>query len=146
MIHRLPIDRERILFARLLAEALVAMGISRCSLLLFDLQRTRQVTGTIATAIPGGRLKSPSVNRLARAVTIVGHWCSAACLLQALTGMALFDRYGYDADLQIGVKHGDSRDADALEAHAWVRIDGEVVIGNRTDLDGYRPLVIETVL
>lgn len=49
-----------------------------------------------------------------------------SCFPQALTGQLLFNRLGLNPCIQIGVmKEVDGR----LRAHAWVIVDGEVVIG-----------------
>jgi len=59
------------------------------------------------------------------------------CLPQAYAGYLLLRRYGYDSSIQVGV----SRDAKgAVEAHAWVELDGRVLIGELPDLARFVPL------
>ena len=51
---------------------------------------------------------------------------TATCLVQALALRMLLSRQGYDPHLRLGVaKDGDDR----LEAHAWLEMDGQVLIG-----------------
>lgn len=62
------------------------------------------------------------------------HIPSATCLTQALSAKVIFGKYGYDADLKIGV----AKDAESnLAAHAWLEIGGKIVIGNLPDLNRY---------
>jgi len=53
---------------------------------------------------------------------------SATCLTQALTLQALLSREGIHSDLRIGVARDD---ASGIIAHAWVEIDGAVIIGGQ---------------
>lgn len=48
-----------------------------------------------------------------------------SCFPQALTGYLLLNRAGYAPRLYIGVK----KDGNTLKAHAWIEMDGEVLIG-----------------
>ena len=50
---------------------------------------------------------------------------SASCLTQALAAKTVLKRYGQPSTLRIGVAPSDS----AIEAHAWVEIDGRIVLG-----------------
>jgi hypothetical protein len=51
----------------------------------------------------------------------------ATCLTQAITARFLLSRYGYGADLRIGVL----RENDQLKAHAWLENEGRVLMGGR---------------
>ena len=51
---------------------------------------------------------------------------SATCLAQALTLQSLLSREGIRSDLAIGVARGDES---GIAAHAWLEIDGMVIIG-----------------
>ena len=55
----------------------------------------------------------------------------ATCLTQALTAHCLLGRLGYPSKLEIGVARGKEG---ALEAHAWVEVGGETLIGSLPDL------------
>lgn len=72
------------------------------------------------------------IERLARAVP------GASCLTQALALRYLLARAGHGSELHIGVR----RDAAGrFAAHAWVSVNGRVVIGAAgTRLDEYTPL------
>jgi hypothetical protein len=59
------------------------------------------------------------------------------CLARALTTQVLLNRYGYTADLRIGVKRGETGD---LQAHAWIEHHGNVIIGQLPELSLYIPL------
>ncbi|MEW6754372.1 MAG: lasso peptide biosynthesis B2 protein [Candidatus Latescibacterota bacterium] len=62
----------------------------------------------------------------------------STCLSRALTAQALLGRYGYAADLRIGVRRGPGGE---LQAHAWlVDETGLVLIGDTGDLGGYAQL------
>ena len=51
------------------------------------------------------------------------------CLVKSIAAQILLTQYGYKPNLCIGVR----KDEKMLDAHAWVEINGEVVIG-QTDL------------
>lgn len=61
-----------------------------------------------------------------------------SCFPQALVGEMLLKRAGYPATLRIGVTKEQSGE---MKAHAWVELDGSVVIGGPLSLvEGYTPL------
>ena len=53
---------------------------------------------------------------------------SATCLARALTLQALLSQEGIHSDLRIGVARDD---ASGITAHAWLEIDGTVIIGGQ---------------
>ncbi len=53
----------------------------------------------------------------------------ATCLSQALAADAMLRRAGRMPTLRIGV----AKDAGTLEAHAWLELDGEVLVGDHGD-------------
>ena len=59
------------------------------------------------------------------------------CLARALTTKVLLDRRGCPSELKIGVTKNDTGQ---LEAHAWVEAQGQVVIGQLSNLQEYIPL------
>jgi hypothetical protein len=61
----------------------------------------------------------------------------AKCLAKALTTYLLLGRRGYPPELRIGVAKSE---AGALEAHAWVEVNGQVIMGNLPDLVRFTPL------
>ena len=62
---------------------------------------------------------------------------SATCLAQALSLQALLSQEGIHSDLRIGVARDD---ASGITAHAWLEIDGTVIIGGQ-ERDRYTQLM-----
>jgi len=79
--------------------------------------------------------KTPSCSSVAEVIwavkTTSRYVPEATCLTQALTAHCLLGRLGHPAKLEIGVARG--KDG-ALEAHAWVEVAGETLIGSLPDL------------
>ncbi len=62
---------------------------------------------------------------------------AGTCLPQAMAARALLARRGIGSDLRIGV----GKDARGrLQAHAWVEIEGRIIIGELPDMARYRRL------
>ncbi|HEY9827202.1 MAG TPA: lasso peptide biosynthesis B2 protein [Stenomitos sp.] len=59
------------------------------------------------------------------------------CLARALTVKALLGQHNCPADLKIGVAKNQQAQ---LEAHAWIEVEGQVVIGHLPDLQRFKPL------
>lgn len=59
------------------------------------------------------------------------------CLIRALAGKALLDRYGRDMDLRIGVRFPE---ADGLHAHAWLETRDGMVVGEAENISKFQPL------
>lgn len=51
----------------------------------------------------------------------------ASCLTQALAAKTLLDRHGFQSVLKIGAARNDGK----FEAHAWIEIDGRIVLGKQ---------------
>lgn len=81
------------------------------------------------------RLSVSSIGWAVRAASRV--FPNATCLPQALVAEYFLVGNGYPAHLQIGVAR---KKTGALEAHAWVTSDDQVIVGNLRDLDGFVPL------
>lgn len=77
-----------------------------------------------------------------RAVTIASRYVpSASCLTQALAVIVLLNGFGHRAQLRIGV----AKDLDGkLEAHAWVEMGGEIILGEQGDLSRFNVLSPQT--
>ncbi len=61
----------------------------------------------------------------------------ATCIVQALAGRTLLHRNGHPAVLRLGV----AREADTqLAAHAWLELNGNIVMGNLPPFASYTPL------
>ena len=78
---------------------------------------------------PRQRRTPPPVERIAWAVRAAGEYFPGGgnCLVRALATQALLTRYGYAAQLRIGVRKADDG---GLAAHAWLEAGGAVVIGD----------------
>lgn len=85
-----------------------------------------------ARAVPLGKgdLEPRKVRWAVRAVSRRMH--DTKCLPQAIVALELLRGSGHDAALHIG-----ARKEEAFEAHAWVELDGEVVVGHLPDLGSY---------
>ena len=80
---------------------------------------------------------SPSPEKFSWAVISVSQYIPyATCLAQALTLQTLLSREGIHSDLGIGVARDD---AALIAAHAWLEVDGLVVIGGQ-ERDRYTQL------
>jgi hypothetical protein len=79
------------------------------------------------------------VDKVIWAVSIASHYMPGGvkCLARALVTQILLHRYGYPADLHIGVTKGEGGQ---LEAHAWVESQGQIVMGYLSNLSRFTPL------
>lgn len=67
----------------------------------------------------------PEADRIIWAVQATSPYIvRSTCLTNALTAQVLLSRYGYISQLRIGVLKEEE-----FEAHAWLEMDGEVVLG-----------------
>ncbi len=66
---------------------------------------------------------------------VAGRMPGATCLVQALALQRLLSRAGHVSALEVGVAKSGRR----LEAHAWLRYEGSVLIGGSAE--PYTPLV-----
>lgn len=101
--------------------------------------RVRTVLTYLSTAtgrvVPG----SPTPQRLARTVELADSHLSGerTCLVRSLTTETLLLLYGHTFNHRIGVKKSEEG---AVEAHSWIEINDEVLIGELKDLSEYSPL------
>ena len=111
-------------FKLLLAEALVRLW----ALTMF---RFLPVPGRAQWLMRAHRVSQPrravpSSEEICRAVDIAARCVpGATCLVKAQVGSAMLNRFGYAAEIKIGV----SKKSSNLEAHAWVECDEVVVMG-----------------
>ncbi|CAN5849269.1 hypothetical protein BH23DEI1_BH23DEI1_23320 [soil metagenome] len=133
-LRRLPAYERR-----LLVEALSLVVRVRVALWLLPFRRVRRMFATerhvrTATGGPPPRSEQEAIGRaVRRAGSVVP---DASCLTQAFAGRIMFARRGGTSLLRIGV----AKEAAKLEAHAWVEIDGRVVIGELPDLARFHPM------
>ena len=120
---RLP-ARERFLYLR------TWLLLFRIRLMLWVLpyRRWRQIAAQMIRVENERQLDRPQVNQITRAVRVMSRYVpQASCLTQALAAQTLLANEGQRSQLRVGVTQNGGK----LEAHAWVQIDGRVVIGGR---------------
>ena len=101
----------------------------RLMLWMLPYQRWRQIAANMIHIENEHTLERPNVDRLARAVKVMSRYMPhASCLTQALAAQTLLAHEGQRSQLRVGVTQND---AGKLEAHAWVQVNGRVVIGGR---------------
>jgi len=123
----------------LLIRAALLLGAIRLGLWLIPLQTLRRQLGRMRRA--GNEWPSAdqaSISRVVWAVAVASRYVPAAnCLTQALATHLMLCRRGQPAHLRIGVAKSEGG---RFEAHAWVELEGQVVIGGFEDLMRYKPL------
>ncbi len=76
----------------------------------------------------GISVEACTCSRIAWAISAVSRYIpGATCLTQALAGEVLLRKSGHQPTLHIGVAKLNSR---ALEAHAWIEVQGKIVLGD----------------
>jgi hypothetical protein len=112
----------------LVVRALGWVLLARVAVRFVPFSRLRAVADRVT---PGGRRADP--RRIAWAVEATARRIPrASCLIQALAADAMLRRSGRLPDLHIGVV----REGAAFEAHAWLELEGTVLVGNH-DLHRY---------
>jgi hypothetical protein len=113
---------ERMLFL----EAVLALAVIRLGLWLLPLQHLRSIMAHAVRRMPREFVADGSLPRhAARAITRASVYVPrTTCLARALAVQALLQRRGCIADLRIGLARGE---AQRVEGHAWVEIQGTVV-------------------
>ncbi|HEX9631371.1 MAG TPA: lasso peptide biosynthesis B2 protein [Gemmatimonadales bacterium] len=124
---------------RLLLHATAWLAFVRLGLWLVPVRLLRRLAGRLAPRRAARRSAvRPPKERIVWAVSTASRVVPrATCLTQALATQALLDRYGYTTQLRIGVAKSDTG---ALEAHAWVECDGQILVGNLRTIDRFVPL------
>jgi hypothetical protein len=123
---------------RLLAHATLTVAAIRIGLWVLPFRTLRRVlvrTAREACDVP--EKKMASIEKVSWAVGMASRIVPrATCLTQALAAQVLLARQGCPATLTIGVAKSQQGQ---LEAHAWVEIQGRIVIGKLTDLSRFTP-------
>lgn len=113
-------------------EAYVLSGVMRMAILLFAFQRITKFMGLTQTdSLPGAEsdltINLSKIGWAIQAVSARVPW-ESACLVQALTGMAMLGRRGINASLYLGVAK-DGNEVGAISAHAWLCCGNVVLTG-----------------
>jgi hypothetical protein len=123
---------------RALLGALPAVAAARLALWLLPFRVTRRHVAAIHPRRIPATSDPVMVRNLVRAVRAASRLVpQATCLTQAIALHYLLARRGREGRIHIGVRRLDSG---SFESHAWVELDGEVVIGGE-DLDRFIPLL-----
>lgn len=121
-LHRLWTSPLR--FKGLLAETLVRLWVVTFFRFLPLPGRAQWLMRAHRVSQP--RRAAPSCEEICRAVDIAARFVpGATCLVKAQVGSAMLNRFGYAAEIKIGVW----KKSPGLEAHAWVECGGLVVLG-----------------
>ena len=100
---------------RVLAEALLLLGLAAASLKVLGLRRTRAILARWVPGGPASSLDAAAVARMVKAAARHGP-VRAKCLSAAVTLESLLRRHGMEGELRLGVRKHRGR----FEAHAWV--------------------------
>ena len=120
----------------LFAFALLALGSIRVGLRLTSFGRLHRLVERIARPAGASDPTPGEADRIGWAVGSAARFLpDATCLPQALAAEAILRRRGHPARLRLGV----TRNADGVEAHAWVESYGRGIVGGG-ELDRFEPL------
>ncbi|BAZ34097.1 hypothetical protein NIES4074_66110 [Cylindrospermum sp. NIES-4074] len=125
---------------KLLINTFVLLGLVKLCLLLLPFQTLRKLLVTISKMQPTGvQPFSPSIDQIVEAVNRSSRYTlgGAKCLARALTTQIVMSRHGYTSELRIGIAKGEGGQ---FEAHAWVEVGEQIVIGQLRDLTRYTPM------
>ncbi len=125
---------------QLLLITFILLGAIRLGLWLLPFRTWRRLLSRIMQ--PKSKLQGAnpaSINQVVWAVSVASHYMPGGvkCLARALATQVLLSQQGHTADLYIGVAKVEEKQ---LEAHAWVESQGQVVIGDLSNLSSFIPL------
>jgi hypothetical protein len=117
---------ERLLILRALCLVVgVRLGLS----LLPSRVLLRHVNRQLGSASPKRLRAGLSSDQIAWAISAASRRVPrATCLTQALAAQLLLAYYGHQSRLHLGVARGEQGE---FQAHAWLEVDGRIVIGGR---------------
>jgi hypothetical protein len=127
----------------LFIKSMFLLYLIRLGLWILPFQKLRiLLTKEGKVTIPTENSHQRQVKNVARAVTAASRYVpSATCLTQAMAVIVLLNRRGHRAQLRIGVAKGLNGQ---LEAHAWVEMRGQIIIGYQGDLSRFSVLSPQT--
>jgi hypothetical protein len=133
-----PLPERLARIRRALLDGLPAVAAARLALWLLPFRVTRRYVAAIHPRKISTSSDRTMVRNLVRAIRASSRLVpKATCLTQAIALHYLLARRGHQGRIHIGVRRLDSG---SFESHAWVELDGEVVIGGE-DLDRFIPLL-----
>ncbi|AFZ26451.1 hypothetical protein Cylst_4359 [Cylindrospermum stagnale PCC 7417] len=124
---------------QLLISTFVLLLLVRLGLFLLSFKTLQKLLSSISNAKPKCQEKHHiSIDKIIWAVEVSSHYMPGVkCLARALTCQFFMSRHGYTSNLCIGVAKGEQGE---LKAHAWLENQGQVVIGNVTNLSNFSQL------
>ena len=124
----------------LLVKIVFVMGCVWLGLRLLPFQKVYQLLGKLAHPKRVASVQTGQVEKISDWVGKLGRYFLGedSCFPQSLTAQLLFSRSGLNPDLRLGVAKGEKG---ALRAHAWVELDGIIVVGGPVSIvQEYVPL------
>jgi hypothetical protein len=111
----------------ILIRAFLMLWIARIGVYLVPLQGLQKVMDRSRILPFPGIVSNASPDMTAWAVAVASRYGpGSTCLVRALATQELLAQQGLSSDLHIGVSKGDTS---PFDAHAWVEMNGRVVIG-----------------
>jgi hypothetical protein len=102
-----------------LIKSMVLIILTRSMLRLFSFSRVRKISARMSS--PG---EDADLEDLVWSVRTASHLLGSSCLANAISGQILLSRHNHPSKLRIGVFKDDK-----FEAHAWLEVEGQVVLG-----------------
>jgi len=130
---RLPL-KEKWLFFHILFWII----ITKFHLKFFGFKKTKHLIENKVNSISAKKRRFQAAKIIHFINLITNYLISGTCLVKALTGFLILKKNSYNPELQIGLK----KDGAQLEAHAWLTLDGEIILGHLDDLSEYQGLTI----
>lgn len=102
-----------------LIKSMVLIVLTRSMLRLFSFSRVKKLSARMSR--PG---KDADLEDLVWSVKTASHILGSSCLVNAISGQILLSRHNHPSRLRVGVFKDDE-----FEAHAWLEVEGRVVLG-----------------
>jgi len=123
----------------LVAEAFILLGCTQILLRVCHFQRLRRILGRVMNVALWVSPRSVPADTLAWALRAARRRLPfyATCFGEAVAAESLFRRYGYTPVMRVGAMRREG----AFRAHAWLELDGVVVVGGpESVVREYKPL------
>jgi Transglutaminase-like superfamily len=124
-----------------LTVALFLLPITTAALRIFGFQRTHKFMAIDTVAQFSGQLsaRNSDIDNIVYALhAIENRIYEFNCLSRALVAWFLLSMRGVESTIRYGVRKGD--DEASFASHAWLEIDGRIVIGGEGSAQSYVPL------
>lgn len=120
----------------LLSLTFILLSGIRLGLWLLPFRTLLQVLAKASQIATKWHFPQVAIAEIIWAVNVISRYFApgSKCLARALTTKVLLDWQGHPSDLRIGVAKGEMGQ---LEAHAWVEVQEQIVMGYLSDLSRY---------